>query len=118
MRYKTNEGQAGRILKVADRLWMQPDDPAAPLAQLHGRDGKPLSTEPVRYTAPLTPEVCERFLTEADAFEREGIEILCERMGLKRRQRTRVVRLLALMVHRGLVGDAPWEMICHHARKA
>ena len=116
MRYKTNEGQPGEILKAGDGFWMHPDDGADPV-QIHGRDGKPLSPEPVRYTAPNSSQMSEAFLSQADAAEKESISILCDNMGLKRRQRTRVVRLLALMVHRGLVGDFVWELVCHHARK-
>ncbi len=58
------------------------------------------------------------FLTKADATEKAGITIACDSMGLKPRQRTRVVRLLALLMFRGMIGDTVWELVGHHARRA
>ena len=118
MRFRKTDGESGEILKAGDRFWMYPDDPGAAPVQIHGRDGKPLPATPVRYTAPFTPELAEMFLTKATARDKAGIEIACESMGLKSRQRTRVVRLLALMMFRGLIGDTAWELVGHHARRA
>lgn len=81
MRYKTNEGEGGEILQGEDGLWMHPDDPARDPLQLHGADGRPLDSEPRRYSA-TTPEFCEEFLAKASALEEECIEARCEEMGL------------------------------------
>ena len=117
MRYKTNEGEDGEILQGGDGLWMHPDDPARDPLQLHGADGRPLDSEPRRYSA-TTPEFCEEFLAEAKAWEKECIDDRCEEMGLTPGQRTPVIRVFALMMVRQLAADWLFEILCHHERSA
>ena len=81
-------------------------------------EGKPLGDKPPRYTAGNSPERAEAFLAEADTTEKEIVAVLCDNMGLKQGQRSRLVRVLALLYWRGAFGDLCWEMICHHIRRA